>query len=115
LGGGETKKTFEGAKGMNIGKGNEKGESKREEEYYETIKAKLGKLLKANLTNFHLEITANRRFSNKLKAEIPEEIKRLAKVVSSLLSGGYKRTTLAHFDPDKRDFIEWFERNPFSD
>jgi hypothetical protein len=49
--------------------------------------------------------------------EIPEEIKRLAKVVHPLLSGGYgyERTSLAYFDPDKGDFIEWFESDPFID
>ena len=45
---------------------------KKEEEYYPVIKAALKELLKTRTTNFHLEITANRKFSNKLKAEIRE-------------------------------------------
>jgi hypothetical protein len=47
--------------------------------------------------------------------EIPEEIIKLSKVVFSLLNGGhgYDRITLVHYDPDKENFIEWFEKNPF--
>jgi hypothetical protein len=156
----------------------------KEREYYKTIKDELEEILRAKSYDFHLEVTANRVFSNKLKAEIrpgrdiifnflkeaapditgfvkgeyfsdfivveikrepikidhvyqarkyaelfnakyallvsteeiPEEIKRLAKVVNPLLSGGYgyEKLALAYFDPDKRDFIEWFERNPFN-
>ncbi|MCL0050613.1 hypothetical protein M1N22_02015 [Dehalococcoidia bacterium] len=47
--------------------------------------------------------------------EIPEEIKRLSKVVDSLLSGcyGYEKMTLVYFDAERGDFVEWFEKNPF--
>jgi hypothetical protein len=47
--------------------------------------------------------------------EIPEEIKRLSKVVYPLLSCGhtYERITLVYFDAERGDFVEWFERNPF--
>lgn len=47
--------------------------------------------------------------------EISEEIKRLSKVVYSLLSSGYssERITLVQFDAEKGNFIEWFEKNPF--
>jgi len=43
---------------------------KQEKEYYPEIKAKLEDLLNTKTTNFHLEITANKNFNNKLKAEI---------------------------------------------
>ena len=157
----------------------------REKAYYEPIKTKLEELIKTKFSNFHLEITADKKFSNKLKAEIsphrhkdiifrflneaapditgfirgeystdfivveikneeikidhiyqtrkyaelfnakyallistkeiPEEIKRLSRVVYSLLSGGYsyEKTTLVYFDAERRDFVEWFEKNPF--
>jgi len=44
-----------------------------EKEYYPLIKDKLGELLRAKTTNFYLEITANKKFSNKLKAEIRQD------------------------------------------
>lgn len=43
---------------------------KQEKEYYEIIKAKIEELLKTKSNNFHLEVTADKKFSNKLKAEI---------------------------------------------
>lgn len=45
---------------------------KQEKEYYPMIKAKLEELLNTKNTNFYLETTANKKFSNKLKAEIRE-------------------------------------------
>lgn len=47
--------------------------------------------------------------------EIPEEIKRLSKVVYSLLSGGYgyEKITVVYFNAGKGSFVEWFEKNPF--
>jgi mRNA-degrading endonuclease RelE of RelBE toxin-antitoxin system len=45
---------------------------KMEREYYETIKEKLEELFKAKFTSFHLEVTANKKFSNKLKAKVSE-------------------------------------------
>lgn len=47
--------------------------------------------------------------------EIPEEIKRLSKVVYQLLSGGYghEKMVLAYFNPVEGRFAEWFEKNPF--
>jgi len=43
---------------------------KMEKEYYETIKEKLAELFTAKFTSFHLEVTANKKFSNKLKAKV---------------------------------------------
>jgi len=43
-----------------------------EKEYYPLIKAKLEELLRTKSTNFYFEITANKKFSDKLKAEIRE-------------------------------------------
>jgi len=48
--------------------------------------------------------------------EIPEEIKRLDKAIYPyLLKGGYgyERIVLVYFDVDKKEFVEWYERNPF--
>lgn len=45
---------------------------KKEKEYYEAIKASLEGLLKSKFSNFYLEITAERNFSNKLKANISQ-------------------------------------------
>lgn len=42
----------------------------KEKEYYEIIKIKLEELFKSKFESFHLEITADKEFSNKLKAEI---------------------------------------------
>jgi len=44
--------------------------NKKEREYYETIKERLEELLRTRFSNFHLEITADKEFSNKLKAEV---------------------------------------------
>ncbi|MEE9324436.1 MAG: hypothetical protein V3U90_02610 [Dehalococcoidia bacterium] len=45
--------------------------------------------------------------------EIPVEIKRLSKVVYSMLSlPAYKTLTIANFD-SHRGFVEWFPENPF--
>ncbi len=45
---------------------------KLEKEYYPLIKSKLEELLKIRTANIYLEITASKKFSNKLKAEIPK-------------------------------------------
>jgi len=45
---------------------------KQEKVYYPLIKTNLEDLLEARTTNFYLEITANKKFSDKLKAEIRE-------------------------------------------
>jgi hypothetical protein len=46
--------------------------------------------------------------------EIPEEIKKLSKVVYSLLSlPVYKSLILVHVDKKTHRFVEWFEENPF--
>lgn len=42
----------------------------RESQLYEPIKAPLEKIIKSKFGDVHLEVTANRKFSNKLKAEI---------------------------------------------
>ena len=49
---------------------NSLAKKKEERKYYELIKAKLESFLKTRTDNFHLEITANKKFSNKLKAEV---------------------------------------------
>ena len=43
---------------------------KKEKEYYEAIKTNLEQLLAARSVPFHLEITADKKFSNELKAHI---------------------------------------------
>ncbi|RZN40364.1 MAG: hypothetical protein EFT35_03015 [Methanophagales archaeon ANME-1-THS] len=53
-----------------MNKGDKKEDHKKEKEHYEAIKTKLEELLKRKFVNFHLEITADKRFSNRLKAEI---------------------------------------------
>jgi len=47
--------------------------------------------------------------------EIPEEIKRLDKTINpDFLSGAYGyRIVLVHFDINKKEFVEWYEKNPF--
>ena len=46
--------------------------------------------------------------------EIPEEIKRLSKVVLTLLlRPGYSPLTLVYFDGKDGEFRDWFEENPF--
>jgi hypothetical protein len=47
--------------------------------------------------------------------EIPEELKRLSKIVLPLLllRGGYSRLTLVRFDEQEGQFVDWFEENPF--
>jgi hypothetical protein len=46
--------------------------------------------------------------------EIPEEIRRLSKVVYSLLSlPAYKTLTLARFDSNSNTIVDWFPRSPF--
>lgn len=48
--------------------------------------------------------------------EISEEIKRLHRVVYSLLTlPAYKTLTIVHFDEETIDFVEWFPRNPFEE
>jgi hypothetical protein len=67
MGSGEAKRSLEGVRGMNTGKGD-----KKEKEYYETIKTKLIELFREKVGDrVYLEITANRTFSNKLKSEVP--------------------------------------------
>jgi len=48
--------------------------------------------------------------------EIPEEIKRLYRIVYSLLAlPAYKTLTIVRYDKETRDFSEWFPRNPFEE
>src|SRR3989304_2744853 len=56
------------AENMNANK--EKKKVRIERDYYKPIKAKLEELLGTKFSNFHLEITADKKFSNRLKAEI---------------------------------------------
>jgi hypothetical protein len=69
---------------------------KQENEYYEIIKVKIEDLLRTKSNNFHLEITANKKFSNELKAEIDKN-----------------RDIIFHFlkeaPPDITGFIKWSE------
>lgn len=69
---------------------------KQEKEYYEIIKAKIEGLLKTKSNNFHLEITADRKFSNRLKAEIDRNrniifhfLKEAAPDVTGFIKGRY--------------------------
>jgi hypothetical protein len=46
--------------------------------------------------------------------EIPEEIKRLSKIIYSLLSlPAYRRLTLIQFDIKTKSFQDWYPENPF--
>jgi mRNA-degrading endonuclease RelE of RelBE toxin-antitoxin system len=50
------------------------------------------------------------------KGEIPDEIKRLSRVVYSLLAlPAYKTLTIIHYEEKTEQFIEWFPRNPFEE
>src|SRR3990172_4267314 len=46
--------------------------AKQERELYEPVKAQLERLLQSSPVEFHLEITAEKNFSNKLKAAVPQ-------------------------------------------
>jgi hypothetical protein len=50
---------------------------------------------------------------------IPEELKRLLGspilLLPRLKYGIYQAFVLAHFDENKKDFVEWFEENPFTE
>ena len=50
---------------------------------------------------------------------IPEEIKRISRnplfLLSKLRSDIYQAFTLAHFDEQACKFVEWFEKDPFSE
>ena len=79
-------------------KGNE--DKKKERELWEIIKSCMEKLIKKKTTNFHLEITADKKFSNKLKAEIPpgrEIIFSFLKEAAPDITGFIKRDPLSHF------------------
>lgn len=47
--------------------------------------------------------------------EIPEELKRLSKVVPSLLSLPSNKLALAHYDENTNRIVSWFRENPFDD
>ena len=48
--------------------------------------------------------------------EIQDEIKRLSRVVYSLLSlPAYKTLTIVHYDEESEKFLQWFPRNPFEE
>lgn len=73
---------------------------KKESEYYGVIKTKLEEFIKTNFNiNFHLEITANKNFSNKLKAEI---------------SPGGERDIIFRFLKDAAPDISGFIKNEYS-
>ena len=48
---------------------------------------------------------------------IPEEIKRLSRTIYTLLASQsiYHAFTLTQFNKESREFVEWFEKNPFSE
>jgi hypothetical protein len=48
---------------------------------------------------------------------IPEEIKRLSKVIPTLLKRPtiYQAFTLVQFDTHNCEFVDWFEKNPFNE
>lgn len=48
---------------------------------------------------------------------IPEEIKRLSKIIPTLLMRPsiYSAFTLAQFDEQSNEFVDWFEKNPFTE
>lgn len=69
---------------------------KKESEYYEVIKIKLEELIRTKFSNFYLEITANKNFSNKLKAGISERrniifnfLKEAAPDITGFIKGEY--------------------------
>lgn len=78
--------------------GNE--DKKKEREFHEIIKRSMEKLIKKKTTNFHLEITAEKKFSNKLKGEISpgrEIIFSFLKKAPPDITGFIKRDPLSHF------------------
>jgi len=69
---------------------------KQEKEYYKVIEAKLEELLRTKSDSFYLEITANKKFSNKLKAEVNRNrdiifhfLKEAAPDVTGFIKGRY--------------------------
>lgn len=77
----------------------------REKDYYEPVKKEFERLFKGKA---HLEITANKRYSNKLKAAFHEEreiiFKFLKEAVPDIL-GFIKPTMLAEFFETASDFV----------
>lgn len=76
----------------------DKKEGKAEREYHEIVKTKLEELLRTKFDNFHLEITADKKFSNKLKAEISPHgyrdiifhfLKHAAPDITGFIKGGH--------------------------
>ena len=70
--------------------------SKKETEYYEPVKAKLEEILKARFSSFHLEITAGKRFSDTLKAQVGSHrdiifafLKETAPDITGFIKGDY--------------------------
>lgn len=55
-----------------MSEGDSKVGAKKESEYYEMIRAKLEDLLRTRFNDCHLEITADKKFSNTLKAQVSE-------------------------------------------
>lgn len=48
--------------------------------------------------------------------EVPDELKRLQRVVVPLLAlPSYKNLAFARFDEDLRDLVDWFPRNPLDE
>ncbi len=72
---------------------------KKEEEYYKDIKDKLEELLKTKSTNIYLEITANKKFSDKLKNKIRPERNIIFNFLKSV------RPDITGFIKDSSDFI----------
>lgn len=73
---------------------------KKEKEYYEAIKTKLEQLLAVRSIPFHLEITADKKFSNELKAHIEPNrdiIFRFLKEAAPDITGFIKRSYSSDF------------------
>jgi hypothetical protein len=70
-----------------------------EKEYYPLIKAKLEELLRTRSTNFYLEVTANKEFTNGLKNQIRPERNIIFNFLKSV------RPDITGFIKDSSDFI----------
>lgn len=72
--------------------------NKNERSYYVPVKEWLGQILKEKFASYHLEITANKKFSNVLKAQIDRNrdlifhfLKEAAPDITGFVKGEYSR------------------------
>ncbi len=71
-----------------------------EKDYYQIIKNKVERILSEKFSNFYLEITANKKFSNMIKAEIgsgKDIIFHFLKEASPDITGFIKKDSLTDF------------------